>query len=142
MQHWVLGALNLFIMPPSPHVLAASRSGAVRFARVVAGWLRPVMPLGLLIAQRERWAKLVWSDKCGIVDSFGMYGIQFGPETPIAADLLVPPVPARLDDVAVWMPRDAEQYLGSLFGDFRQLPPLSERRPGHITAVGFGQLPQ
>lgn len=137
-QQVALGILNLFIMPPSPEVLAATRSPVLRFTKRVIGTLRPILPRRALTASREWWARLPGTSKGGIVDSFGMYGIRFGPETPIAVDRLVPPVRTRFGVIDAWLPRESELYLTSLFGDFRRLPPEHMRKPGHVIAVDFG----
>lgn len=139
-QRAALGLLNLFIMPPSRAVLAVTPSVPLRLAKRIAGWLHPALPMRPLIAMREWWAQLPVAGKSGIVDSFGMYGIRFGPETPIAAELLVPPVKSSFGEISVWLPRDCEQYLTSLFGDYRQLPPEAMRQPGHVTAIDFGNV--
>lgn len=138
LQSFGLGLLNLFIMPLSAGGLAATPSPTMRRVKRLAAVVRGVVPRGWLIGARE-WLAQRGNDGPGrILDSFGMYGIRFGPETPVAPELLLPPVKARFGEIEVWLPAQTEAYLAGLFGDWRRLPPPDQRRPGHVTAADFG----
>lgn len=137
-QRAALGVVNLFIMPLSPHALAVTSSKSIQVARRVGLRLRRVLPRRAFIALREWLSRLSGVPKGPIVDSFGMYGIRHGPETPVRADCLVPPVPVSFGTISAWLPNDADTYLRGLFGDYRKLPPEAQRLPGHVFSAEFG----
>lgn len=136
-QSFGLGLLNLFIMPLSDDGLAATPSPAMRLVKRCAALMRGFLPRRGLIALREWLAQRGNASAGRILDSFGMYGIRFGPETPVALELLLPPIKVRFGEIEAWIPAQAEAYLTALFGDWRQLPPQEMRRPGHVTAADF-----
>lgn len=138
MQSFSLGLLNLFIMPLSAAGLAATPSPVMRLVKRLTSLVQGALPTRWLIAARERVAQYGNAGLGRILDSFGMYGIRFGPETTVSPDLLLPPVKAPFGEIEAWLPCQAEAYLTGLFGDWRRLPPPGMRQPGHVTAVDPG----
>jgi lipopolysaccharide cholinephosphotransferase len=135
LQYLTLAFLNVLITSFSWNLASAAQSSLRRAVRRSAFLLRPVLPWRRLIALRDRAADPQATERSDQAICFEMYGLRKADKTILAVSHLVPPSQGRFGDLSVPLPRDAERYLASLFGDYMQLPPERSRRPQHIEWV-------
>lgn len=139
-QHLGLDLVNLFLMSFSREAAGVSKSPVLRLFRRLAFVFRPVLPLRALVALREWLNRFPLAGKSGELASFEMYGIRMARRTWVKREVLLPPAKCRFGDEQMPVPADCDAYLISIFGDYRNPPPVKQQQPLHITEVDFGDL--
>ena len=138
-QRLLLGLANLVIMPPAVDSKLASRGGGRNVARKVGLALRRIGLAPSAIRLRERVSR--WGERSGsgVIDSFPMLGVSKFRKTTLAKGDLLPPRPAKLGELAGYVPANAERFFELHYNaDWHSPPPEDARKPGHVTTVDFG----
>ena len=83
----------------------------------------------------ERWLASYPYDSSPAVEDYNANGRRFRMRA-LTATSFGEPVWHKFDCVKVPMPQAWERFLGVIFGDWRQLPPVEKRVPSHQALVG------
>jgi lipopolysaccharide cholinephosphotransferase len=138
LQYAMLAIFNIIITSFSWNIASAAESRLIRSFRRIAFLLRPILPWRRIIALRERITDPEGVERSDRAICFEMYGLRKAARTIIAASHLVPPSSGRFGALSVPLPRNADQYLASLFGDFMMPPPEERRKPLHVMWIETG----
>lgn len=138
LQYALLLTSNVFVLSFSKEAAAGATRPLFRRLRLMALAVRPLVPIGALVAMREWALRLPLATKSEQHVSFHMYGLRAAWRTAIDRGVLVPPAEASFGNHVMPVPADCETYLTGIFGDFRRLPPPEKRHPAHIRDVDFG----
>ena len=136
-QTWILGALNLILMSYSRNVVSLTRSRSYQLIRRLAFHLRKFLPLQLLTRIRAWISAARPFAKGEEIVCYEMYGFARHRKTIIDGDTILPPGRAKFGEQLVPVPKNNAAYLARLFGEYRKLPPETQRVPHHIGEADF-----
>lgn len=134
----ILKVCDFFVLSFNRQLALGATRPLFRHLRLLALALRPVLPISLVARLRERALKWAWNGKWQRLASYHMYSLHDAKRTETTLATLVPPRLMKFGQRQMPVPADCETYLTGLFGDYRQLPPVELRVPGHIRHVEFG----
>ena len=136
-RHSAMSILSLLSTSSSWRICMQSKSFFMRLVRLTALALRRLVPKRFLHRTYDKLAKTDDTCSSNLICCFEIYSLRNYKRTIFPKSGLIPPQAVNFGSMNIMIPKEADAYLKSIFGEYMEPPPPELRVPGHAERIEF-----